>query len=167
MDFISRKRLCYTLCPILLLVVGFLTSWISNSGNNNEWYAKLKKAPWTPPGWVFSVVWTILYILLGVVFARTIVDKSWKTALEKTEFGFLIAVILFILVWPFAYFMGKSQLAGIVLILLIVILTLAYCIMTGVDRKFIEMGCMIPLFVWGIYATSLAWFAFSKHSGKT
>lgn len=30
------------------------------------WYAQLVKSPLTPPGWVFPVVWTALYLTIGV-----------------------------------------------------------------------------------------------------
>lgn len=35
-----------------------------------EWYAALKKPSWTPPNWVFPVVWTTLYILMAWSAAR-------------------------------------------------------------------------------------------------
>ena len=30
----------------------------------NNWYKKLKTAPWSPPPYVFGIVWPILYIFL-------------------------------------------------------------------------------------------------------
>lgn len=35
-----------------------------------EWYASLEKPPWTPPGWLFGPVWTILYALMGAAAWR-------------------------------------------------------------------------------------------------
>jgi tryptophan-rich sensory protein len=31
-----------------------------------DWYAQLAKSPLTPPGWVFPIAWTALYITIGV-----------------------------------------------------------------------------------------------------
>lgn len=156
--------LWYVLTPLVLVGLGFGSSFLTNSGNSNQWYAKLPQAPWTPPGWVFSVVWSILYILLGLVLARTIVEKAWKTKLDKVEFGILLFSIVLILAWPFAYFLAKSQVAGVVLISLIVVLGLVYCIMTGMEKKWLEMGGVLPLLVWGSFATTLAMYALIQSS---
>lgn len=32
----------------------------------DEWYERLNKPSWTPPGYMFPVIWTILYVLMGV-----------------------------------------------------------------------------------------------------
>ena len=32
----------------------------------NEWYKKLKKAPWAPPDYIFGIVWSVLYLLMFI-----------------------------------------------------------------------------------------------------
>lgn len=34
------------------------------------WYAELQKPSWTPPGWVFTQVWTVLYAMIAVAAWR-------------------------------------------------------------------------------------------------
>jgi tryptophan-rich sensory protein len=43
-----------------------------------DWYETLAKPDWTPPGWVFPVVWTTLYFLMG-----TAAWMVWRKGREK------------------------------------------------------------------------------------
>ncbi|MFZ5982039.1 MAG: TspO/MBR family protein, partial [Patescibacteria group bacterium] len=49
----------------LPLFAGFLGSIFTNT-SVSTWYQTIEKPVFTPPGWVFGPVWTILYILMGV-----------------------------------------------------------------------------------------------------
>jgi benzodiazapine receptor len=52
-----------------ILLCGTLSGSLSGSGGGNAWFAALAKPAAMPPGWVFGVAWTILYILLGLSLA--------------------------------------------------------------------------------------------------
>ena len=59
----------YILSVALALSVGLLSALLSANGMEN--YDAVAVKPYlTPPGWVFSVVWTILYALMGVSAVR-------------------------------------------------------------------------------------------------
>jgi translocator protein len=47
-----------------LLVIGGVIGVVTNAGKTG-WYDDLIKSPLTPPGWVFGVVWPILYIMIA------------------------------------------------------------------------------------------------------
>jgi tryptophan-rich sensory protein len=51
------------------VIVGSLMGYLSNSGFENSWYAALQKPSFQPPAWMFGVVWTMLYTLLGLALA--------------------------------------------------------------------------------------------------
>ena len=53
----------------LIVILGSLIGYLSNSGFSNAWYVPLEKPSFQPPGWAFGVVWTILYALMGVALA--------------------------------------------------------------------------------------------------
>ena len=53
----------------LILLLGFASGRAVPAGSENNWYVALQKPELTPPGWVFPVAWTSLYILLGLAVA--------------------------------------------------------------------------------------------------
>lgn len=42
------------------------------------WYAGLAKPAWTPPGWVFAPVWTMLYLLMAVAAWLVTLNGEWR-----------------------------------------------------------------------------------------
>lgn len=50
------------------LAVGGLSALVT--GNSMDNYARLVQPPFAPPGWLFPVVWTALFILMGIGAAR-------------------------------------------------------------------------------------------------
>ena len=58
----KRKRLL--LCIAIPLAVGGLSAFFTRDGM--EKFESLKHPPLTPPGWLFPVVWTILFLLMGI-----------------------------------------------------------------------------------------------------
>jgi tryptophan-rich sensory protein len=64
----SYLRWALVTVPAVLLL-GTLSGRASNSGYGNPWFDALVKPEAMPPGWVFGVAWTILYILLGLALA--------------------------------------------------------------------------------------------------
>lgn len=46
-----------------------------------EWYERLKKPWWTPPGWVFPVTWTTLYLCMSYAAMRAALADDSAVAL--------------------------------------------------------------------------------------
>ena len=69
-----------------------------------DWYPALKKPPWTPPGWVFGPVWTLLYPLIAVAGWR-----AWREG--RARFGSLAYLLQLALngAWPWLFF-GERRL---------------------------------------------------------
>ena len=67
------------------LAIAFLPAVIGIRFPAPEYYARLEKPSWAPPGWLFGPVWTILYALMGIaawlVAGRSglaIADDLWR-----------------------------------------------------------------------------------------
>lgn len=89
-----------------------------------NWYAGLKKPPYTPPNRAFGPVWTILYILMAIS-----VFLVWQKGLAANEA--LLAFVLFWIqlavnaVWSIVFFGMKSKGGGVITIIVLWLLILA------------------------------------------
>ncbi len=52
------------ICIALPLLVGIVSGLIS--GDGMAMFDEIEKTPLSPPGWLFPIVWTVLYILMGI-----------------------------------------------------------------------------------------------------
>ena len=57
-----------------------------------NWYQSLNKAPLTPEGWVFAVVWPILYLFLAIVATELTVKKT--SNVTRFLFSMLTKIII-------------------------------------------------------------------------
>jgi tryptophan-rich sensory protein len=72
------------------LALCFAAAWFGAQFTPGPWYDQLAKPTWTPPGWLFPPVWTVLYVLMSI--AAWLV---WKTG------GFAVAAL------PLSLFIGQ------------------------------------------------------------
>ena len=111
----------------------------------NEWYRKLNKAPWTPPDWVFGVVWPILYLLMGVSFLLVWINKKCYPYCNPLLY-FLIQ-LGFNLMWTTLFFQYKKPEWA----MLDLILTYVFTFYTYVEFKTISNKAsllLIPYLTW-------------------
>lgn len=59
-------------CVPGVMLLGFLSGRVSGSGGDNPWFAALEKPALYPPPATFGIVWTILYIAMGLALALII-----------------------------------------------------------------------------------------------
>ena len=89
------------ICIAIPLAVGGLSALISGGGM--ETFNMVEKPPLSPPGWLFPVVWTILYTLMGIasylVFTagadRETTDKALYTYAIQLLVNFFWSIIFF------------------------------------------------------------------------
>ena len=62
------------LSVVAIEVLGGLSGWLSQSGYGNDWFDRLVKPSFMPPGAAFGIVWPILYALMGVALAMILIE---------------------------------------------------------------------------------------------
>ena len=117
-----------------------------------SWYNALNQPLLKPPAWLFSPVWTILYISMGIalfLYARkfTIKSKAWGYVLFFTQ-------LLVNLAWTPAFFGIKNIGLALALIILLDILVL-FNIIEFFKVSKSAARCLIPYFLWILFATYL------------
>jgi benzodiazapine receptor len=130
---------------VVVLGVGFTIGWVIRPG---EWYMALSKPFFTPPGWLFAPVWTIVYILIAIAGWRVVLSEG---ASSRT-FGLWCVQMMLNWLWTPVFF-GIHQIGfGLAVILALLASVIAF-ILTAQDR--VAKWCFVPYAVWLCYASSL------------
>ncbi|MFM9851329.1 MAG: TspO/MBR family protein [Sphingomonadaceae bacterium] len=104
----------------LILFLGFLMGFVSGSGADNRWYSALEKPSWTPPGWVFPVAWTLLYIAQGLALAMILHARGAKG--RGLAIGLFAAQFLVNLLWSPTFFLAHQVTVALIIIIVMLIL---------------------------------------------
>ena len=72
-----KKRL---LCWAVPLAVGGLATLLSGGMDT---YRVINQPPLSPPGWVFPVVWTVLYLMMGEASYRVLISGADKAQKQR------------------------------------------------------------------------------------
>ena len=67
------------------------------------WYAGLVKPSFTPPGWIFGPVWTVLYALMGIAAWLVYAKRDRAANVRNALFAFTVQLVLNVL-WSIAFF---------------------------------------------------------------
>ena len=69
-----KKAKTYVFSILLALTVGGLSALAT--ANNMNIYDKINMPALSPPGWLFPIVWTILFVLMGISAAMIFTDTD-------------------------------------------------------------------------------------------
>ena len=77
-DRVKIKWKPLLICVAIPLAVGGLAALLT--GDSMSVFSELEKPPLSPPGWLFPVVWSILYILMGIASYLVLTSDADKKA---------------------------------------------------------------------------------------
>lgn len=134
---------------IIVFIVGAIGS-VATSPQIPVWYATLARPAWAPPNWLFPVVWTILYILIGISLFLV-----WRKGLESKQALVVFAVQLGLnLLWSLVFFGFHSIVGGLVIILMLWMAILANIIVFYRISRWAGL-ILLPYLVWVSIASYL------------
>ena len=113
-------------------------------------YKTVNQPPLSPPGWVFPIVWTILYLLMGYAAYRVITRDTPRENRKKAMLFYGIQLFLNFL-WPILFFRFKAfWLAFFVLLALWVFIYLTMHLFSQIDET--AESLLIPYLLWVTFA---------------
>lgn len=131
------------------LAVGGISAFITMKGM--PYYDMQKKPFFTPPNAVFPIVWTILYVLMGISAARVWQSNDPKKKRALKTYGLQLAVNF---LWSVLFF-GLHQYFLAFLCLLLLILLVAAMIKEFAEIDLKAAKLQIPYLLWCCFAAVL------------
>lgn len=113
-------------------------------------YNTLQKPPLSPPGFIFGIVWSILYLLMGIAYGMLVYKGKSDAEVSKIYWTQLIIN----LIWPILFFVFKIRLFSSIWIIILLILVISMVIKFYKKDKIIGYS-QIPYLLWIMFATYL------------
>ena len=129
------------------LLVGSIVGLIIS---NNIDYEVLRQPPLSPPSWLFPVVWSILYLLMGISYYLYNKNTGGDEKVSKIYYLQLFVNAL----WSIIFFVWKLRFFAIVWIIILIILVVYLFILYYRDYKF-SAYLLIPYIIWLLFAAYL------------
>ncbi len=139
----------FAIAIALPLAVGTLSALLTRNSMNI--YDTVKTPPLSPPGIVFPIVWTVLYILMGVSSALVFTYRDRDMNSARAGLSAYLSSLVFNFLWSIIFFNIRSPLAA-----LVTLLVLLYFIIRTVlyYRRVSPVGAalQIPYILWVAFA---------------
>ena len=134
------KKFFYIFFPLVLGSI--LGVFINNSID----YKTLVKPPLSPPSIIFPIMWTILYLLMGI---------SYYIYRKYNNNGLIYYIQLFVnLLWSIIFFTLKLRFLGLIWIIILLILIIIMYKRFNEYNK-LSSYLLIPYIIWVMFATYL------------
>ena len=134
----------------LALLVGGLSSFLTQG--EMEAFSSLRQPPLSPPGWVFPVAWSILYLLMGVGMA--LVWRSGTEDARKRSLTLWSVQLAVNFLWPLLFFLWKARLISLAWLVLLLILV-AKMTSAFEQSNVTAARLQIPYLLWLLFAAYL------------
>lgn len=138
------------ICIAIPLAVGGLSAFLTR--NSMESFDNLTKPPLSPPGWLFPIVWSILFVLMGIASYLVLVsNKPARSKTALTVYGIQLAMNFF---WSIIFFNFEMYLFAFFWLIALWILIIVTTVLFWRINK--NAGyLMLPYLIWVTFAAYL------------
>jgi tryptophan-rich sensory protein len=125
--------LAYFISAIVVITTSVSSQYFTFQSVKSEWYKCVEsKIRITPPAYVFPIVWTTLYVLIWIAFARALIPPGKENHLLISLF---LVNLLFNILWCYVYF-GLRKLALAIPVLFMILATAVGILFISFDLDF-------------------------------
>ena len=88
-----NQALSRLVLPVICVMICFIPGIFGSYFSPGEWYVNLTKPALTPPGWLFPIVWTALYLMMGGAMFLVLISAQ-KQRLLPAITVFILQLVL-------------------------------------------------------------------------
>jgi tryptophan-rich sensory protein len=136
----------------LILLLGLGSGRLAGSGYGNRWFAELTKPDFMPPGWLFALIWPVLYILMGLSVAMILHARGAQG--RWAAIGLFLVLLALVFTWPPLFFAAHQVTGALYLITAIGGFGIVTTLMFARIRP-AAAGLMLPFLLWIAFAAYL------------
>ena len=146
--FLKINKKLLIICLMIPLAVGGTAALLTGGGM--ETFEALSKPPLSPPGWLFPVIWTILYILMGIASYLVMTSGNPPENIRQALalYGIQLA---FNFLWPIFFFTLSAYLFAFIWLVILWLMILATTILFYYFSN-VAGYLMIPYLIWVTFA---------------
>lgn len=137
-------------CVLVTLGLGTLSGWLSGSMNG---YEGINMPSFALPDWVYGVVWTVLYVMIGIALFLIINTKPLSRTEQNIKTASIIlwfAQFALNLLWPFIFFNVDYTAAFVIVAVMVAIVT--SLVTLGFFIKPLASVMLLPYWGWLLFA---------------
>ena len=136
------------LCIGIPLAVGGLSGWVTRGAMED--FQALNQPPLAPPGWLFPVVWTVLFVLMGIASYLVVRSQGPEKPVKRALIFYGIQ-LGFNFLWSILFFNLRLYLVSFFwLVLLWCLILLTTLQFSSLDRR--TFWLMLPYLAWVAFA---------------
>lgn len=159
-----KKHTLNLICSCTCLILGMLSGSIATA-DDYLWLNNLNKPWFNPPNWIFAPVWTVIYIMMGVVLSKlwqlkaniknNCPGKRNSTGVKSTNWPIIMFVVQFALnlLWSPIFFHYRRIELGLYNICLLWLSLLVLMFITKTSKSIFWL--LLPYVSWVSFALIL------------
>lgn len=147
-----KKYKPYIISTAIALGIGGLSALLTK--NSMDIYSQLKQPPLAPPGSIFPIIWTILFILMGIGSAMVYVNRDKDPFEAASALKLYITNLVFNFLWTIVFFNFRAFLFAYIWLMILWVIII---IMIFKFNKISKTAALlqIPYLLWVTFASYL------------